>query len=375
MNTGFYKNLVDTRVALRRNKATMLGYPLNCASTVPWSQLFEFLEYPINNLGDPFVGSGCGLNTFNAEQEVIHWFAALWHLENPWGYVTNSGSEGNLRGVLMGREKLWNPRLIASTATHYSVWKAAQMLRLPVTKIKTDAYSRIDLEHLAYCLERDTSDVVVVLNAGTVMSGAVDNITGVCNLIQQHRHYIHVDAALNGLLGEESVFDFSQPIHSMSVSGHKMPGCPIPCGAFVAERKPRSYKREYISSIDTTINGSRDGWSVLALRLAIEHYGRNGFKEMADSCRLVAFCTFDALHKHEPLKAPESISVTFKRPSDWVCRKWQLAVEGDRAKIVCMPHVTRDMIDLFIRDLNLSKENPCEAPLFQCSLPARCCSQ
>ena len=39
---------------------------------------------------------------------VLNWFARLWEIEQEdyWGYVTNCGTEGNLHGILVGRENL-----------------------------------------------------------------------------------------------------------------------------------------------------------------------------------------------------------------------------------------------------------------------------
>lgn len=42
------------------------------------------------------------------EVGVLHWFARLWEIEpaDMWGYITNCGTEGNLHGILVGRENL-----------------------------------------------------------------------------------------------------------------------------------------------------------------------------------------------------------------------------------------------------------------------------
>lgn len=39
---------------------------------------------------------------------MLNWFAKLWEIEQEeyWGYVTNCGTEGNLHGILVGRENL-----------------------------------------------------------------------------------------------------------------------------------------------------------------------------------------------------------------------------------------------------------------------------
>jgi histidine decarboxylase len=41
---------------------------------------------------------------------VLDWFARLWDIDQAeyWGYVTNCGTEGNLHGILVGRENLPN---------------------------------------------------------------------------------------------------------------------------------------------------------------------------------------------------------------------------------------------------------------------------
>lgn len=48
---------------------------------------------------------------------VLNWFAKLWEIdtEEYWGYVTNCGTEGNLHGILVGRENLPDGGLQAST--------------------------------------------------------------------------------------------------------------------------------------------------------------------------------------------------------------------------------------------------------------------
>ncbi len=47
---------------------------------------------------------------------VLNWFAKLWEIdtEEYWGYVTNCGTEGNLHGILVGRENLPDGQLRAS---------------------------------------------------------------------------------------------------------------------------------------------------------------------------------------------------------------------------------------------------------------------
>jgi hypothetical protein len=68
---------------------------------------------------------------------VLNWFARLWEIneEEYWGYITNCGTEGNLHGILVGRENYPDGILYASRETHYSVFKAARMYRMDAVKV------------------------------------------------------------------------------------------------------------------------------------------------------------------------------------------------------------------------------------------------
>lgn len=52
-----------------------------------------------------------------------------------WGYITTCGTEGNLHGILVGRENLPDGILYASSESHYSVFKAARMYRMDAIKV------------------------------------------------------------------------------------------------------------------------------------------------------------------------------------------------------------------------------------------------
>ena len=55
---------------------------------------------------------------------------------------------------------------------------------------------------------------------------------------------------------------FKKPIGSVSVSGHKFIGAPVPCGVVITRQKYISALAnnvEYLNSRDATIMGSRNG--------------------------------------------------------------------------------------------------------------------
>ena len=69
---------------------------------------------------------------------MLHWFARLWEIDRDdyWGYITNCGTEGNLHGILTGRENLPDGVLYASSESHYSVFKAARMYRMDAERVR-----------------------------------------------------------------------------------------------------------------------------------------------------------------------------------------------------------------------------------------------
>lgn len=57
-------------------------------------------------LGTHFLQALAQLYLMLIQIGVLQWFAKLWEIdtEDYWGYITNCGTEGNLHGILVGRE-------------------------------------------------------------------------------------------------------------------------------------------------------------------------------------------------------------------------------------------------------------------------------
>nr|XP_016502709.1 PREDICTED: histidine decarboxylase-like [Nicotiana tabacum] len=77
--------------------------------------LAPLLQFHLNNCGDPFTENPIDFHSKDFEVAVLDWFAQLWEIEKDeyWGYITNGGTEGNLHGLLIGRE-------LHPTGVHYS---------------------------------------------------------------------------------------------------------------------------------------------------------------------------------------------------------------------------------------------------------------
>ncbi len=101
-----------------------------------------YLDFHINNVGDPFEHGNCNINSKWLEQAVLDYYAALWNARWPhdeadpesyWGYITTMGStEANLYA-------LWNARdYLSGKALHEDFDEFDQHLLYQSPKTETD---------------------------------------------------------------------------------------------------------------------------------------------------------------------------------------------------------------------------------------------
>jgi histidine decarboxylase len=276
---------------LKRKSSVHFGYPYNLMYN--HEELYEFMKYSINNLGDPFVTSNYGVHSRQFECSVIDFFAKLWKMQpdSYWGYVTTCGTEGNLHGILLARECHPDGILYSSRETHYSVFKAARYYRMDAKAIPTLPMGEIDYDALQSEIAKNKDRPVIInVNIGTTVKGAVDNLDRILRILKtlgipRERFHIHCDGALFAMMMPFVDFapeiSFNKPIDSIAVSGHKMLGCPMPCGIALSRKehvKKVEQRIDYLNSVDTTIMGSRNGQAALYLWYSLRKKGVAGIK-------------------------------------------------------------------------------------------------
>ena len=80
---------------------------------------------------------------------------------------------------------------------------------------------------------------------------------------------------------------FKKPIGSVSVSGHKFVGAPVPCGVVITRKEyveALSSDVEYLNSRDATIMGSRNGHAPLYLWYTLTKKGYEGMRKDVEKC-------------------------------------------------------------------------------------------
>ncbi|MBI5724947.1 MAG: histidine decarboxylase [Planctomycetes bacterium] len=366
---GDRKILENLHGHLREQVHTFVGYP--CTGEFDFTPLLPFMEFPINNVGDPFVDSTYRIHTRQIEREVLAWFAELTHFppDQYWGYVTNGGTEGNLYGLFLARERFPAGVAYYSEDTHYSVYKNLRVLNMRHIMVKSQPSGEIDYEDLLETLRihRDVPPIIFA-NIGTTMTEGVDNVGKIQEILRKlaiAEFHIHCDAALAGMTlpFQEGIppYDFRAGIDSISISGHKFIGSPIPCGIVLAkkhyvDRIARSI--EYVGTLDTTLTGSRNGITPLFLWYAIKRAGVDGFRRQVGQCLKNAQYAVEQFRKIglEAWRNPWAITVVIPRPPAAVLKKWQIAVYGERAHVIIMPSVKIQQIDELVADIAVARQ-------------------
>lgn len=351
---------------MEKKSKSFLGYPAN--NRFDYSPLFKFLNFHINNVGDPFSELNFQTNTKEIEIEVLNFFARLFHIKKKdfWGYVTSGGTEGNMYGLYLARENFPKGIVYFSKDSHYSISKIVRVLNMRTVAVPSLSNGEIDYDKLAETLKKNRKyPAIISVNIGTTMKGAVDDVKKIVKILNKNHvkdYYIHCDAAFFGMIlpfvRNSPLFDFNLPVSSIAVSGHKMLGSPIPCGLVLARKKlVKKIERpvEYLGVLDTTLSGSRSGFNALILWYALKRHGIKGFKKMTQDCLENAEYALTELSKigWDAWKNKNSPIVVIKKPPERLIKKWQLASAGEIAHLIILPQHNKKKIDNFVKDLKV----------------------
>jgi aromatic-L-amino-acid decarboxylase len=155
------------------------------------------------------------------ERQIVRWMCGLFGFpESATGLFVTGTSMANLIGVLIARDvelgfevretgvKENSKRLTAyaSAAVHGCVVKAMDIAGLgsdSLRLIPVDSYQRIDLNALQSAIEADRlagfTPFLLVGTAGSVDTGAIDNLNALAAICRRERLWFHVDGACGAL--------------------------------------------------------------------------------------------------------------------------------------------------------------------------------
>lgn len=169
------------------------------------------------------------------ETQVIDWLRELMGFpEGTSGILLSGGSMANLVGLTVARntqapfdirkEGLQNhhPRMTiyVSTEAHSCHQKNAELLGLGSDSIRfipVDDNFQMDIDLLRNAIKKDITDgympLCIVGTAGTVRTGAYDDLNTIADICAEHNIWFHVDGAFGALVAYAD--EFSNLIHGM----------------------------------------------------------------------------------------------------------------------------------------------------------------
>jgi histidine decarboxylase len=363
-------------------KSRDLGYPTNQKS-----KLIDFYKWlagsginlaMVNNAGDPFNIHGDHPNSLVFEREVIEYFGSLYgfDIDDMWGIVTFSGTDGNNHGIYFGAKYLekktrMKPIVYVSDSAHYSSRRLADMQNLELRLIPSDVHGCMIPEELDKAINPDRP-ALVVYAMGTTFKGGVDDqdkLNAVLAKYPDMAVYRHIDAALfGGYIPYSQYRDILDrnihPFDSIAVSGHKFFGMDEPAGIFLTTMEIKDnqnpFSVAYLNGSMPMINCSRSAMSPLKLWWIINHTSKASFCEQTKAMFEIAEWLKSELDRIgvPAWLEPMSNTVYFKRPCEEICKKYDLAPDhddrlgGDLSHIVVMQHVTKEHLAPFISELD-----------------------
>lgn len=372
----------------KAGQQTYFGYPANQQSEMrdfyKWYLDAGMEVINLNNAGDPMTDQPWNMSSQAFEREVIEYFAPYYgfKLDDVWGIVTHSGTDGNNHGIYFGANYLKNkthmePIVYVSDEAHYSNMRLAHLQNLDIKLIKSDAMGRMIPEELEKAL--DTSRPVLIVYAmGSTFKGAIDNMHALNAVIDRHTEipavYRHVDAALFGgylpfTEHRQMVSHEAMRFESIAISGHKFFGIDSPSGLFLCTREvyegQADFNVTYLNGNMRMINCSRDAVQPLKFWWIIQKVGAARWTQQAAQ---MLECTAYLKQELDKIGWPAwvnkcSNTVFFRRPPADIVRTYNLAqgydenFGGELAHVVVMQHVTKEKIDKFVKALKAEKQN------------------
>jgi len=279
------------------------------------------------------------------ETNVVRWFARIAGLPaGAGGVLTTGGSLAGFSAVVAARhtlgETFHDGVLYASDEVHHSVAKAAALAGFParaVRTVPTDAQFRIRIDALTAAIAEDRSrglrPCMLVGNAGSTNTGAVDDLAALAELAARERLWFHVDAAYGGffLLTERGRATLAGIEHADSIALDPHKGLFLPYGlGCLLVRDVETLRRSHGSGGDYLPDMQADpddvdfceispelsrGFRGLRVWLPIKLHGLRAFRQALDEKLDLAAWTNEqlaALPEIEILTPPQLSLVAFR---------------------------------------------------------------
>ncbi len=291
------------------------------------------------------------------EAQVLDWMKQLIGYDAASGVLVSGGSVANLIGLAAARDAcaggpvreagihaLPQPLVVyASDQVHNSVDKAVSLLGIGLTGlhlIETDDEYRIDIAALERAIATDRAEggrpVCVVGTAGTVNTGAIDDLDALADICERESIWLHVDGAFGALA---TLAPALRPLvrgleraDSLAFDLHKWLYMPIEAGCILvrdaeAHRRPFSPSASYLALLDRGITAGPHvysnlgpqltrGFRALKVWLSLKAHGTDIYG------RLVEQNVAQARHLEARIRESDELELAAPVPLNVVCLRY-----------------------------------------------------
>ena len=329
-------------------------------------------KYIDRNLGDPGLHRG----SKEIEEEAVQMLGELLHLKRAYGNIVSGGTEANILAVRAFRNvsNVEKPELILPESAHFSFLKASDLLKVKLVWADLNRDYSVNVKDVETKITDNTIGIVGI--AGTTGLGVVDDIPALSDIAVDYGIPLHIDAAFGGFvipfakaLGYELPdFDFKlKGVQSITIDPHKMGMVPIPAGGIVFRKKKYmdviNVLAPYLAGgkiFQATITGTRPGANAIAVWALLKHLGFEGYKNVVKEAMENALWFAEQIKRLNGvylIREPMLNIVSFgskrlkKIEAELKARGWGISAHRGYIRIVMMPHVKREHLKNFLKDL------------------------
>jgi len=305
-----------------------------------------------------------------------------------YGYVTSGGTEANIQAVRAARERhrrdgdtrdrdeagnhrSGEPNVVVPASAHFSFQKAASVLDVELREVPThpidgdpEQAGRVDLDALRAAVDEETALVVAV--AGSTAYGRVDPVPDVAAVAGTVDAAVHVDAAWGGFYLPFTDHDWSfadAPVDTITIDPHKLGQAAVPAGGLIS-REPATLDSLAVATpylethAQATLTGTRSGAGVASARAAFDALYPDGYRAAQErATELAAWLASELTQRGYTVRPRDLPVVAVDLPESLVAQLreagWRLSpTAAGEARVVCMPHVTRESLTALLADLD-----------------------
>jgi tyrosine decarboxylase / aspartate 1-decarboxylase len=285
------------------------------------------------------------------------------------GQATSGGSEANILALALLREGTGRNEVIVPATGHFSLEKAAKLMKMKLRVADVDDRYRVRPESVAELVGPRTAGILGI--AGSTQVGSVDPLRALGEIASDHDVPFHVDAAFGGYVlpfrEPAGPFGFDVPgVTSATLDSHKMGMSTLGAGALLvadaSDLDVLAVETPYLSAPrQRGVLGTRSGAPFAGAWALLEGLGPTGYRRVVERCLTTTRHLVRRLGARglKPLVPPELNIVALPVPQP---ERVQAALTGlgwrvnvlprlGALRIVCMPHVTPEIVDAFVPDL------------------------